>query len=60
METTRKYPRTLAEAFGPHTSEKIEEPAEGHDVPRALLMWAAFIAALVLVVVLVNPQGVVR
>jgi hypothetical protein len=26
MNTTRKYPRTLQEAFGPYTSREIHEP----------------------------------
>lgn len=26
METTRKHPRTLQEAFGPYTDDHIEEP----------------------------------
>ena len=28
MNTTRKYPRTLQEAFGPYTSREIHEPHE--------------------------------
>ena len=26
MNTTRKHPRTLQEAFGPYTNSKIDEP----------------------------------
>lgn len=26
MDTTRKHPRTLQEAFGPYTDSQIEEP----------------------------------
>lgn len=26
MQTTRKHPRTLQEAFGPYTDSQIEEP----------------------------------
>lgn len=26
MQTTRKHPRTLQEAFGPYTDDRIEEP----------------------------------
>jgi hypothetical protein len=28
MNTTRKHPRTMQEAFGPYTSSQIHEPQE--------------------------------
>jgi hypothetical protein len=40
MESPRRYPRTLQEAFGPHTSRHVHV-----DAPRASLRaWAAYLA----------------
>lgn len=27
MDTDRRYPRTLEQAFGPHTARRIDEPS---------------------------------
>lgn len=42
METPRRYPRTLQEAFGPHTSRHlhIEQPRS------SLRSWAIYLAVL--------------
>ena len=52
MNTTRRYPRTLTEAFGPYTSRHIEEP---HDpMPTAdKIVVIGSLAVLALVVALV-------
>lgn len=46
---TRKYPRTLEEAFGPYTSKKIEEPEAKFDWQDALILWASASIAAVLI-----------
>ena len=50
---TRRYPRTLQEAFGPYTSNHIEEPAERHWQD-----WAVY--AVCLFAVLLVLAGVIR
>lgn len=41
-DTTKRFPRTLFEAFGPHTSRHIEEPK-----PQTLAHeWALYVVAL--------------
>lgn len=35
--TRDRYPRTLAEAFGPHTSQHIDEPDERISIFRVLV-----------------------
>ena len=50
---TRKYPRTMTEAFGPHTSRSLyvkPEPMHKHDI---IVLAGSVIAGLVLVVVMV-------
>jgi hypothetical protein len=47
VPTTRQYPRTLQDAFGPHTSRQVEEPAEPPTLAGRLvgaLYWAISIA----------------
>ena len=43
MNTTRRYPRTLVEAFGPYTDQTIYEKVETHPHDR-IVMWASFVA----------------
>ena len=45
---TRKYPRTLQEAFGPYTSRHIAEPMDKPDVIVAIASAAACVALLVI------------
>lgn len=45
---TRKYPRTLQEAFGPYTSTRIEEPAPKMHKADAIVLWFCAGAAAVL------------
>lgn len=42
---TRRYARTLQEAFGPHTSRQISEPATEPDYPAAWWFCIALIGA---------------
>ena len=52
MSTTKRHPRTLSEAFGPHTSQRIEptpEPMHPHDrivLKASALALMAMVAAL--------------
>lgn len=44
--TTKRYPRTLEQAFGPHTSQRIEpQPEEMHPHDRIVLAACAVAAA---------------
>ena len=50
---TRKYPRTLVEAFGPHTSRSLyvkPDPMHKNDI---IVLAGSVIAGLVLVVLMV-------
>jgi len=44
---TRKYPRTLQEAFGPYTSNVITEPDAFRWTPIRIALCVAYAAALV-------------
>lgn len=44
---TRKYPRTLNEAFGPYAGSKIEEAGMPFDKADAIVIWGCVIAAAV-------------
>ena len=50
---TRKYPRTLQEAFGPHCSREIVDPEERMPLHNKVLcvVYAVAIITLILVVV---------
>ena len=41
---TRKYPRTMAEAFGPYTSNQLEPMPEADDVTDVALVLASVAA----------------
>jgi hypothetical protein len=45
---TRKYPRTMQEAFGPYTSHQIEDREERYKVTD-LVIYALFVVVLFLV-----------
>jgi hypothetical protein len=47
---TRRYPRTLRQAFGPHTSEIISEPSEPFWTPVRVALTVTYALALILVV----------
>lgn len=44
---TRRYPRTMQEAFGPHTSRQIHEPTPRTPLHEKALYAVALIAVLV-------------
>lgn len=46
---TRKYPRTLQEAFGPHTSRDVQEPVTPFDRSDAIVMAGCALAVAVTV-----------
>lgn len=49
--STQRFPRTLEQAFGPHTSRHIEEK-RAFDLEDRIVMWACVITVLALAVVL--------
>jgi len=53
---TRKYPRTLQEAFGPYTSSKIEERRDFRWTPIRIALALTYLAALV-TLICVLPGG---
>lgn len=46
MNTPRRYPRTLAEAFGPHTSSHISEETASSHAARWIFAALAVVAGL--------------
>ena len=44
---TRKYPRTLNEAFGPYCSNKIEEPKRAFDWQDKVVMIGSVITGVI-------------
>ena len=52
---TRKYPRSMAEAFGPHTSDQLE-PMPDDDVTGVALVLAC-VAAVALTVLAIVMWG---
>jgi hypothetical protein len=55
-DTVRRYPRTLQEAFGPHTSRDIQERSEFRWTPVRIALALTYLAALVTLIV-VLPGG---
>ena len=45
--TTRRHPRTLQEACGPHASSYITEPTRPFDSGDKAVMWACLVLAVV-------------
>lgn len=43
---TRKYPRTMREAFGPYTSNELQEPKSPHDWQDTVVYVGSAIAFL--------------
>lgn len=49
--TTRTYPRTMQQAFGPYTSRSIDEnytPMHPHD---KTVLWGCLLAAIALIII---------
>lgn len=44
MNTTRKYPRTLEEAFGPYERGDIQEPQDPMPTADAIILWISAVA----------------
>ena len=55
---TRKYARTMAEAFGPYTSNQLEPIPEANDVTDVALVLAC-VAAVALTVLAIVMWGFV-
>ena len=55
---TRKYPRSMAEAFGPYTSNQLEPMPEADTVTDVALVLAS-VAAVALTVVALFVWGLV-
>ena len=53
---TRKYPRSMAEAFGPYTSNQLEPMPEADDVTDVALVLAC-VAAVALTVLAIVMWG---
>ena len=49
---TRKYPRTLQEAFGPYTDSRIEEPKESFDRDDKIVMIGCVVAVIALTIII--------
>ena len=54
---TRKYPRTMQEAFGPYTSNRIEERNEFRWTPIRIVLALTYLAAFVMLICIL-PGGV--
>lgn len=51
MQTTRRYPRTLEEAFGPYERGNIYEPVPMHKHDR-IITWASAVALVSFVAIM--------
>lgn len=50
---TRKYPRTMQEAFGPYTDNQLFEPAAGFDWQDKVVLAGCAVAAVALALILI-------
>lgn len=50
---TRRFPRTLQEAFGPYTSTKITEPADPPIPLHEKVLYAVCVVAVVVLIVVI-------
>ena len=53
MQSPRRYPRTMEEAFGPHTSRTISEPYTPMHTADKIVLTASIIVGVGLLVALV-------
>lgn len=53
---TRQYPRTLQQAFGPYTSNRIDAPREFRWSPIRIALALTYAAAIILLAI-VLPGG---
>lgn len=56
MKHTSKFPRTLSEAFGPYTSQTIEDTDNGAST-GSWLVWIAVAVIFVLLVVVISTSA---
>lgn len=49
---TRKYPRTLQEAFGPYTDNRIEEGKRPFDRDDKIVMLGCVVAVIALTIII--------
>lgn len=52
MQTTRRYPRTLEEAFGPYQRGNLHEPYTEMSRSDRIVVWACAVALVSLVGIL--------
>lgn len=50
MDTTRKYPRTLEDAFGPYARGPVFEPAQRMPLGHRVVTWLSSILAACVIV----------
>lgn len=48
---TRKFPRTMQEAFGPYATSQIYDPEEAESYPTAWWLSVAMIAVVAMVII---------
>ncbi len=53
MQSPRRYPRTIEEAFGPHTSRTISEPYTPMHFADKIVVAASVIAGIGLLIAIV-------
>ena len=49
--TTKRFPRDMNQAFGPHCSRHIEEPVRPYDFEDRMVLWACVLTVAALGVV---------
>lgn len=53
---TRRYPRTMAEAFGPYTSNELQPMRDTRKVPaHEIALYAVAVLAVSVIVIFFNP-----
>ena len=50
-DTTRKFPRDLEQAFGPHCNKHITEPTRPYDWQDRIVLWACVLTVAALGIV---------
>lgn len=59
--TTRKYPRTLTEAFGPYAGGSIDAPERNAPMTwqDKLVLWAAIVTGVAALVLVIGPDAAI-
>lgn len=50
---SRRYPRTLEQAFGPHTSREVLEKSGGYHLSDRIVLWGSCLASAVVVALVI-------